>query len=228
MHASEIISGFYTDEEMAAIDGEVAESPEAEHAETSGASKPLAAPVATAEAPAKTAASPAKEPADEKPAETTTAQRNRIKDLFVALEMTGEQQDKVMQKRGANALRNLTHASAADLLAALEAAYEKRLAKAAGESQMPADATTWPNSGPCSQSQVDAIKQALRARQDKPLNQRVGEHLARFGKAKINELTMADADALLTSLTNDNLAAFFAASLAKPEAAPASEGGGKN
>jgi len=143
----------------------------------------------------------------------TTQQSTRIRELFAALQLTKDQCEKALAKRGANVVRNLTSDAADNLIAALESKLNETANAMGGESAMPADATSWPNNGPCSDVQVAAIKQQMVQLQDPAIVEQVKKHLAANGKAKIADLTMEDADVLLRSLNIRNLEAFIGKSL---------------
>lgn len=248
MHASEILSGFATDEELAALNGDVIEQPQTDQGEESGVAKPLAKakcpdcgkviesgdhcvqcnreepePAAT---PPVVESKPAPAPKADEPKASTKEQRDRIKELFVALEISGEKQEEALKKRGANALRNLTNDGAAEILAVLEGAKAKRDAKAAAADKpteptpAPAPEPSAPNLGPCSNVLAEQIRDHLKKLQDKSKLQEIRNHLGKFGKKSITDLTVTDAELLLTSLTNNNLAAFFEKSLDKVDEIP--------
>ena len=246
MLCPEIVAGYYTPEEI-------------EDMNDNGDKK---APVAVdAEALAKTVAAKGRKgkkeaveekPADDvidaefevvKPAETkpvecadnapcSAADSEAIKNLFLTLGMTHEQQTKALAKRNAQAVRNLTVAQAAELLAALEAKMVAGLAAKNEQERvdslrdsMSATPTNISakvaDTDPCSPDQVAAIKSLLSSMGNPELVAKV--------KAKLNaaNLTLAqlcwrDANKLEQGLRMRAMEVFFAANLeaAAVEAAP--------
>lgn len=161
---------------------------------------------------------PAAKPAAPPTATPCTAQQSRrIVELFAALQLTEEQCRKALGKRKANAIRNLTSEAADELIAALESKLLQTAEAIGGESKMPATATSWPNNGPCSETQVAAIKREMTQLQDPAIVNQVKQHLAASGKAKIADLTVSDAETLLQCLSVKNLAAFIGKTLATVE-----------
>lgn len=240
MLAPEIVAGYYTPEEIedmdgnretkapAAVDAEalakaVAGRPrkgkkdatetkpaddviDAEFEVVKDDPKPDTSTAATTTAPAATSPTVA----DNTPC--SAADSEAIKNLFATLGMTHEQQTKALAKRGAQAVRNLTAAQAAELLAALEA---KAVAAAKAVETSPATtniSAAAADTEPCTPDQVAAIKGLLSSLGDPELVAKI--------KAKLNavNLTLAqlywrDANKLEQALRAKEMEAFFAANL---------------
>lgn len=171
-----------------------------EKKEESAAETKPATPVQSATAPV---------PAD---APCSAADSEAIKNLFITLGMTHEQQTKALAKRGAQAVRNLTAAQAAELLAALEA-KAVAAAKVAETSPVTTNiSAAVADTEPCTPDQVATIKGLLSSLGDPELVARI--------KAKLNavNLTLAqlcwrDANKLEQALRAKEMEAFFAANL---------------
>lgn len=246
MLCPEIVAGYYTPEEIddATGSGET-KGPVAVDAEA------LAKTVAAKERRGKKEVTEEK-PADDvidaefeivKPTETkpvecadnapcSAADSEAIKNLFLTLGMTHEQQVKALAKRNAQAVRNLTVAQAAELLAALEAKMVAGLAAKNEQERvdslrdsMSATPTNISakvaDTDPCSPDQVAAIKSLLSSMGNPELVAKV--------KAKLNaaNLTLAqlcwrDANKLEQGLRMRAMEVFFAANLeaAAVESAP--------
>ncbi len=156
----------------------------------------------------------------------SAADSEAIKSLFATLGMTHEQQTKALANRNAQAVRNLTAAQAAELLAVLEAKVVAKAAEVAATTTTPTATPTMnisaavADTDPCSPDQVTAIKNLLSVA-DKELVLKV--------KAKLNaaNLTLAqlcwrDANKLEQGLRMRAMEVFFAANLeaAAVESAP--------
>lgn len=232
--APHVNAGCYTPEEMTDVE-------EGVHANGNGNGKhapPLTAEQAMQQAAAKAAettgepidaeftivpdakvdaAQPATTTATQHPANCTAEQRQQLGQLWDTLSATDEQRQKQLAKRGVTKARDLTEAQAADLIAKLEAAKSQQINQVAGESTQTTAKQSVSIYEPCSQVLVDEIKKILLSSDAKGIVAPVKEHLAKFGKTKLAELSTVDAEALKQALVIRNLEAFFGRSLLSPE-----------
>ena len=171
-----------------------------------------AAPVASNPAKA-TQADDTPQVAVEQPASDSDAlpeQVKRITDLFVELSIPVEARDAALKKRGVSSVRSLTIAQADELLANLEAKY-----KAAEASRLPENVTSFPVTAPCTQTQIDAVKQMVAeiAEGNAGFPEKYKSYLAKQGKQRTADLNVREADAMLATLRMENLEQFFERSL---------------
>lgn len=131
----------------------------------------------------------------------TAAQSSRIRELFAALSIPLEAQQKALAKRNVTALRSLTFDQAAELLANLEAKYES-LASHKVESA-------------CTGSQMEAIQRIVGEfeENDPKFVETFETRLAALGKRHLGELSIREADAVLASLVMEEMSSFFERSL---------------
>lgn len=155
-----------------------------------------------------TAADPA--PAASEDGYATAAQVKRIVDLYIELSVPVEAQDKALKSRGVSALRSLTFDQAADLLGKLEAK-----AKATNTSKLPDHVTSYPDSAPADQSQIDAIVAMVKeiGESDPDFPAKYKAWLQSQGKQRTADLSVRQASAMLVKLGVRNLESFFGRSL---------------
>lgn len=141
----------------------------------------------------------------------TADQRQKIEVLFAGLGMTGDQIEKSIKKRNATSLRNLPAAVAVELMATLEAAYEKKL-KANGQQIIP-------TCGPCTVDQEQSIKaKLLEWKQTDPPKYKVfydglAKKLADSGRKGILQLSANDAARLYQHVQNKSIDGFLSLTL---------------
>lgn len=198
---------------------------------------PVASPVTATVTPAKPAAAsptnqaaksvvksaevtetkPAISPATSPDGYATSEQTSRIRSLFTILAVPTEAQEKILAKRGVNALRSLTSDQAAELITALEAKLPPPppAATEPEQSNQPPTVTVQQVDSPCTQSQIDGIKQMVKeiAENDGDFAKKYLARLADFGKQKTADLSIREADVVLRQLAMDNQEAFFTKSL---------------
>jgi len=135
----------------------------------------------------------------------TREQVQRIKGLFDALAVPPEAREAALARRGANALHSLAQPQAGDLIAALEARH------LAGQSRAREDATSSRVTDPCTQPQVDQIKSLVAelAQHDAGLPAKIRAKLEQSGLQKLADLSIAEADQLLTALRKREAEIFF-------------------
>lgn len=148
----------------------------------------------------------------------TSEQTSRILDLFTTLAVPTESQEKILARRGVNALRSLTTEQAVELIAALEAKLppESPAPTAPERSNQSSDSVIGASvESPCTQSQIDGIKQMVIeiAENEGDFAKRYIARLAEFGKTKTADLSIREADVVMRLLTIENLDAFFTKSL---------------
>ncbi len=200
MVASEVLAGFYTEEELG---HEIKESVNG-NGHATAVAPPAADDVIDVEVSQVTA--PPAEPADAaKPVDPavqpaggacSAQQSNRIKELWGLLGATPEQRDKMLKKRGAAGTRNLTASQADELIAALESRLDQQ-------------------SAPCTADQAEAIRAKLK-QVEQLLPGTIGKVKAKMGAAglaKFDQLRATDAAALLDALGGTEMEAFFGQSL---------------
>lgn len=149
----------------------------------------------------------------------TGEQSKRLNDLYSALELTAEQIEKALKKRGAANNRGLKFDVAAEFIVTLEKALAaKQLTAAAevvGESrQNPNNVTNNPG-GPATPEQVaEAQKLLVEMNQMQPgAVNRFKAHLESCGLKKMADLSAGEAATLLGDLHSKKLVAFFELSL---------------
>jgi hypothetical protein len=162
------------------------------------------------EEPAKqdpTAAAPSTPPAatvnqGESDGDSTQVQRDRILQLYKLLNLTIEQQQKILANRGLSVLRSLSSAQAIDIITKLEAKLGGQ--NIDGRHNMRGDE-------PCTDTQVQAIKSALETweQSEAGATERFVASLNGAGFAKIADLTHDQARTLLADIEAKNIANFF-------------------
>jgi hypothetical protein len=167
-----------------------------------------------AKSPVNSPAKPAVKSAEIVDGYATSEQTDRIRELFTILAVPTEKQEQALAKRGVNALRSLTSIQAGELIANLES----RLPPAPTEpeqSKQPSTVTSQQVEAPCTQSQIDGIKQMVIeiAENDGDFGKKYLARLAEFGKTKTTDLSIREADVVMRHLVGDNLEAFFTKSL---------------
>lgn len=157
----------------------------------------------------------------------TAEQCEAIRDLFASLDIPHDKQEAILQKRNANALRNLSSQQAGELIANLQALQAKRQQEAS-ELAKASKPTTPPEMSqsinePCGDELVKQIKDLMLEVSQRPGNHdlvgRVKAKLADHGIERLADLTLVEARTLLDALQARNLETFFEASLTgyKPE-----------
>ena len=149
----------------------------------------------------------------ESPAPCTAEQRDRIHELSGRLDLTDEQRQRMLEKRNAARLRDLTTDQAGELIEKLEGTLAARAKDTAGESTIQTAAPAVQTAGPCTQDQVDLIKTIMQQSADPGVIQQVKDHLRKHGMSRISELNVAEADRLFAGLQVKNLEEFIANSL---------------
>ncbi len=156
----------------------------------------------------------------------TAQQTDCIRELFTTLAVPTESQEKILARRGVSALRSLTVTQAAELIAALtkrlvvpvatETPPQPPAATEPEQSKQPPTVTVQQVDSPCTQSQIDGIKQMVKeiAENDGDFAKKYLARLADFGKQKTADLSIREADVVLRQLAMDNQEAFFTKSLA--------------
>lgn len=175
----------------------------------------------TSPAPAKSVVKSAEVSTNQPTASTdgfaTAQQTDRIRELFTTLAVPTESQEKILAKRGVNALRSLTSDQAAELITALEAKLPPPppAATEPEQSKQPPTVTVQQVDSPCTQTQIDGIKQMVKeiAENDGDFAKKYLARLADFGKQKTADLSIREADVVLRQLAMDNQEAFFNKSL---------------
>lgn len=215
MYASEVLGGFCTDEEMAAMNGEVVHHDENGQAKITRDSRPATTTAnVTTEGPRPTTetTTTTSPPAvgNGQPAPCTSKQAKRLNELFASLNLTDDQRQKALKKRNANAVRNLTEAAAAEFIALLEGKLAERSAAADAAAAEPSkadpEAQSTYNWAPCLATQIDKIKSLMIGSQDKDaIKGVVIAHLKANGKTKLNDLTVSDAELLTIALEKKEL-----------------------
>jgi hypothetical protein len=137
-------------------------------------------------------------------------QAEKIRELFAACGLSGDEQTAVLQKRKANAIRNLTTAQSEQLIVNLT----KRLDEKSASQPEPVQSIA--NNDPCLPTHVDEIKRTLaELAQSKPgSDKRFIELFRQSGRSKLSELSVSEAEALARQLRTKNIEAFFQKSLA--------------
>lgn len=140
-------------------------------------------------------------------------QRKMLKTLFDAVGASDEQIAKALEKRNVKAIRYLTSDQANELIDALTAKAQAASAAATdGGSKLPDNARSADTTSPAGSTLVDEIKAMLG--DDYALMKQIKEHLVKYGKQKIADLTHDEAIALKNSLQTKTLELFFAMELA--------------
>lgn len=192
MMASEVLCGFYTDEEL----GHEDDNGKAPTVIATPASSVVTAEVQTAK------------PEDVQYA--TGQQATRITELFVQLGTTGDEQSAIQKRKGVSSWRNLTGEQADELIGKLTAKLEA--------SKLPATAMTAEvNTAPCTQAKIDEAKAVIREiaqNADPKIAEKVQGKLKEVGLSKLADLTMAECDGLIAAMRIKNLEGFFSESLA--------------
>jgi hypothetical protein len=170
----------------------------------------------------------------------TAAQSQQINDLFAAVGMKAEQIAAALKKRGANNNRSLKFEAAAELIATLEGAKAKKLAKAAadaaaeqaaaeqaaaveqeavdgavGESRQ-REGSAFNLAGPATKEQCDEAKKSLKElnQVDPGMFNRWLAHMKSKG-LQIADLSAADCQELIVGVQKKTLDRFFELSLEK-------------
>lgn len=197
-----VLSGRYTPEEISDMDDSNGQVVEAEYV--------VVPPVPPVAAPSGVA------PAAETPRGSAVhATIAKIRTLYDALAVPHEKQDEILQRYGAGALIGLSQEQAEEILAKLEGLAARQTAATAAA---PAGSEPEPVvvDGPCSQELSDKIKSLLAELAqsfDREIASKVKQKLTDAGLAKIADLTLAEAEGLLSALQSRQTAAFFEASL---------------
>lgn len=145
----------------------------------------------------------------------TFSQAERIRELFVALQIDADTQVQILAKRKVNSARSLTTEQATELIGKLES----QLAAASQSSVEPVAGPTAPTmrvTDPATAEQVAAIKTLItEIEQREPGTvSKVAAKLKECGLAKLADLNYQEAKNLEDALRVKNLATFFEASLA--------------
>jgi hypothetical protein len=147
----------------------------------------------------------------------TAAQATCILDLFIKLNVPVDAQEKALKKRGASTVRGLTVVQAAELISSLVAKVRvtEQQAVEFDVSKMPPNVTSYPDSAPCLQPQIEAIVQLVKeiGENDPEFPAKYKARLQAQGKQRTADLSVRQADAMLGVLGFENLSAFFDRSL---------------
>lgn len=192
----EVVCGAYTPEEIQDYRPAIGDSRPA---------KEEAAPAAAVEDAQFEVKSQAPEATQANDGFATAEQVERITDLYVLLKVPHEAQQAALMKRGVRALRSLTREAAAEMIAKLEA----KLAAICEQSKADPQATsTAIDTDPCSQVQVDQVKQLIETISqtgDPDIAGKVKTKLQKSGLEKIRDLTVTECDRLIKALSIRNL-----------------------
>jgi hypothetical protein len=205
----EVVTGYYTPEEIADTNGEAIDASFTVVPET------------------KPATSETKQPAAEPkpvfsgdPGFATHSQVEQIHNLYSLLGIDADTQTEILRKKGVGSLRGLTTQVAAEMLIKLQAnaATVARQAEAeidAAPVVDPAQGQSMEIDGPCTANQVATIKTiATEIEQLQPgITAKVRVKILEAGLQKLADLSCREADMLIQALRLKNLEAFFAAKI---------------
>jgi hypothetical protein len=166
------------------------------------------------------------------PTHCTELQAKTLRDLRAELEIGNADWLDALNRRGAGSIEALTYEAAREMCNKMQmAASQKRatlaeVEKAASEpSKSNPAATTVYNSGPCTQPQIDKIRQCISNAPTAEIRDRLAvqilQHLHAYGcvndegQPKLHCLTVSDADVLERALTNNTMEMFFDLKLRK-------------
>jgi hypothetical protein len=166
------------------------------------------------------------------PTHCTELQAKTLRDLRAELEIGNADWLDALNRRGAGSIEALSYEAAREMCNKMQmAASQKRatlaeVEKAASEpSKSNPAATTVYNSGPCTQPQIDKIRQCISNAPTAEIRDRLAvqilQHLHAYGcvndegQPKLHCLTVSDADVLERALTNNTMEMFFDLKLRK-------------
>jgi hypothetical protein len=164
----------------------------------------------------------------EKDGYSTAAQRDEIAGHFNMLGVTHAQREAVLAKRGVTSLRSLTFEQADELLTGLRNKVATMRANfLAGSSKLDPAATSMANDGPCTQAQIDKVKELLpEVEQTHPgTNEKLKQKLNALGRPLgpdgklLSSLTHDECLELIKALERKEMEGFFARSLQSKPAA---------
>lgn len=149
---------------------------------------------------------------------STTMVRQSIAEMFALLEMTADQQEAALKKRGCQSLRHLTQAQAIELLDKLKAKHKEKC-NAKLPPVEPGNEPVYSSSGQCTAEQEQRIKTALAEWAQIDRDTYTAEmtafkqKLVASGRQKILDLSANDAARLYDCVQTRKLASFLQRSL---------------